>query len=170
MFLFLRRMGKHSPEAKRSKRKRQKVRRKLDFVHERTCDSNPCPSSEDDQELTYSYSYEDTLGIDLDAFQMSLETEDNEDLPYEYLLDCRKKLIRKIEWYRKQLDTSTSENTYLVSKHRAEIRRIKTFYQNIAFGRSHSGKLVKRALCTGKAASEFMKELNAKYRQTLNDY
>ena len=87
----------------------------MDFVNERTCDSNPCPSSEDDQELTYSYSYEDTLGIDLDAFQMSLETEDNEDLPYDYLLECRKKFIRKIEWYRKQLDTSTSENTYLVS-------------------------------------------------------
>ena len=115
-------------------------------------------------------------GEDMDVLEMSLEDSmkrlDPNSVHYslEYLTDCRTKLIQKVAQYRQQLETSTSNNTKLIYKHRQEIERIRSFYQNLMHAPTRTGRIVKAACTTSHAAVKIMQELGLKYKYNADSY
>lgn len=157
-------MGKHSPLSKRDKRKKQKARRKLKFDNvppQQMSEGSLSSSGLQDTECQHK-SNDDVLGLDLDVLEMTLEdtfTAPDERLPYEYLDNCRKNLMRKVEMYHIQLQDMRAKNAQMRAQHCLEIERIRSFYKNIAFGHSRTGRIVRNVICTSKEAKTFVQEL-----------
>lgn len=151
-------MGRPSPETKRRKRQRQKVRRQLKFSSK---SSNDCTSELD--EYVVGRVLPDEIGEDTDVMQMKLEDVyqqwDDSKYTHKYLMECRQQLIKKIEEYRCKLEQLQTQNSEMTLKHRKEIEEIRTFYRNIAYGTSRSGKIVKKAMSFSDAAKEVLKAI-----------
>jgi len=169
-------MGRRSPQSKREKRRKQKVKRRLKFS------SPPCISdrsngscSEDTVDFEHTQDNADAehdqvsaLGVDLTAVEMKLEDtlkDTDSEYSYEYLLECRERLCRRLENCRSQLEKALSINASQVFKHRKEIESIRHFYQTIAYASSRSGQLVRNAKSTSSVAATIFKELRVKYGQ-----
>ena len=168
-------MGSHSPAHKRRKRKQQKVRRKLKFspdkqstYSEDNCEQssdilmpNDVATSEGDIELDKD---EAAYGEDITVLEMHLEDslrkEDEGNYDYQYLLDCRKKLCRKVQYYRRKLEESVSANIKQALEHRKELESVRTFYHNIAYARTRTGQIVKSSLMNSSAAMALMKQIS----------
>ena len=174
-------MGRRSPSAKRVKRLKQKVKRKL-FAKAQGCPAqkNAYPNipaeeipNNDTDNVRGSVSGTDTcLGEDVDVVTMRTEDslkeldEEEYEYSYEYLLECRQKLMRKVEEYRVYVEELTSKEARLIHKHREEVERIRNFYQTIAYAPTRTGRIVKAARMNSSAAAEIMTELGLKYRST----
>ena len=152
-------MGRPSPATKRKKRQRQKARRKLKFHTE----SNNTSGTEQYNQYVVGCDLPDEIGEDTDVMHMKLEDFyqqwDDRDYTHGYLLECRQQLIRKVESYRYKIEKLQTEKAELTLKHRKEIEEIRNFYQNIAYGTSRSGKIVKKAMSTSDSAKELLKML-----------
>lgn len=154
-------MGRPSPATKRRKRHRQKARRKLKFRTELsdTSETEQCHSNQ----YVVGRDLPDEIGEDTDVMHMKLEDFyqqwDNKEYTQGYLLECRQQLLRKVESYRNKIEELQTEKAELSLKHRKEIEEIRTFYQNIAYGTSRSGKIVKKAMSTSDSAKELLKML-----------
>lgn len=161
-----------SPSTKKRKRQRQKVRRRLKFASGSSAGGTD-NSSEPEQYKEYVVGriLPDEIG---DVLHMKLEDfyqEWDENAVYTptYLLECRKQLIRKVESYRCKIEELHSEKAQTALKHRKEIEEIRTFYQNIAYGTSRSGRIVKKAMSTSDAAKELLDMLGyEKLRKQLS--
>ena len=169
-------MGR-SPQSKREKRRQQKVKRRLKFS------SPPCISDKSNGSCSdYTADFEHTqdnagdaehdqvsaLGVDLTAVEMKLEDtlkDTDSEYSYEYLLECRKRLCRRLEDCRSQLEKALSINASQVFKHRQEIESIRHFYQTIAYASSRTGQLVRNAKSTSSVAATIFRELRVKYGQ-----
>ena len=164
-------MGKHSPQFKRSQRKRQKAKRKLkfgcnaesttstcvsDFLSTDSLPNSPVETS-DDEEL-------DALGVDLDVVKMTFENPYKDEFTNEYLQDCRRKLMQKVSAYRNKIESLKLQQSEAVRKHKAQLDRIRSFYQTIAFASTRTGKIVKTSLETSSTAASIMKELESTYK------
>lgn len=170
-------MGKHSPESKRRQRKKQKVRRNLTFVQkcpgecsndtatvspELSTDSTVV--SEDSDQVSY---HDDRgehthLGVDLDVVEMTLKDklmQDSEEYTHTYLKDCRKRLMLKVNSYRREIERLNAEKTSLIHAHKQQLDSVRSFYQNIAYGMSRTGRIVRTSIQTGKASTKMMEEL-----------
>ena len=155
---------------KKAQRKRQKAKRKLSFTRKApTCADNFPPSTgsfmdspneaainTDDEEI-------DALGVDLDVVEMTVANPDSEEFTYEYLQDCRKKLMLKVNAYRSELESLRLDKAKMAFKHRSQIDRIRSFYQTIAFATTRTGKIVKTAMESSSTAANIMKELESTY-------
>jgi len=155
---------------KKAQRKRQKVKRKLSFTRKAPTYADNFPPSTgsfmdspneaavntDDEEI-------DALGVDLDVVEMTVANPDSEKFTYEYLQDCRKKLMLKVNAYRSELESLKLDKAKMAFKHRSQIDRIRSCYQTIAFATTRTGKIVKTAMETSSAAANIMKELESTY-------
>ena len=79
--------------------------------------------------------------------------EDGKGYSNEYLHKCRNKLRRKVRIKINELQRQIIE---LKSESEHEKKRIRMFYETIAFGRSRSGRIVQSALGTSSAAGKIM--------------
>ena len=96
---------------------------------------------------------------------MELESDESQSkYSYEYLLECRQKLMCKVAEYRERIEEQSTETTQVACKHRQEIEHIRSFYQAIAYAPTRSGRMVKAARCSSSVAAEIMRELGLKYR------
>ena len=105
---------------------------------------------------------EAAYGEDVTALEMHLEDslrQEKEEYDYEYLLDCRKKLCRKVQYYHNRLEKSVSANIKQALEHRKELESVRTFYHNIAYARTRTGRIVKSSLMSSSAATAMMKQL-----------
>ncbi len=158
-------MGKHSPRFKKAQRQRQKVKRKLNFkrtgspktVQSRDRNCTPVPERLTDQasthcaELQTSDSEEvEALGVDLDVKEMKLADPYSDEFSYDYLFECRQRLMSKITVYRNEVESLRSNEVQLIRKCRATIERIRSFYKRIAFATTRTGKLIKTSMENGK--------------------
>jgi hypothetical protein len=140
-----------------------------------TCSAASCSQEKDDQFLSpsdvleqaqYPSSDEEAYGLDLDALEMTIDDElpppeiEDEYGSIDYLQKCRRRLIFKVKKYKEKNETLRTENINLIAKHREEVEAIRSFYQNISFGLSRTGKMVRTALCNGK-------ELQKKFSKVL---
>ena len=128
-------MGRRSPSSKREKRLKQKVKRKLFadsqvFPAQNTHANIPAeeiPCTSHTYNVHASVNETDTcLGEDVDVVTMCTEdslkelNEEQFDYSYEYLLECREKLMHKVEEYRVCVEELTSKEASLIHKHRKE--------------------------------------------------
>ena len=154
-------MGRPSPATKKKKRQRQKLRRKQKF----TATSGATDSSEAEHSSGYVVGrvLPDEIGEDTDVMHMELEDFyrewDNSEHSNTYLKECRQKLLEKVKEYHQKVEQLQTEKIEIACKHRAKIEEIRTFYRNIAYGTSRSGRMVKKAMSTSDAAKEVMKML-----------
>lgn len=88
--------------------------------------------------------------------------EDGKPYSYNYLLDCQAKLIQKLH--------SCRENFELIKKmsetkleQQKKIRRIRQFYELIAFAKSRSGAMVRSAMGTSHNADSIIQDMNARF-------
>ena len=121
---------------------------------------NTTDSSEADRykEYVVGRKLPDGFGEDTDVLHIKLEDfyqgwEENAEYSCNYLLECRKQLVGKVESYRRKIEELCTDKTETALKHRKEIDDIQTFYHNIAFGTSRSGAIVKKAMSTSGAAN-----------------
>ena len=71
---------------------------------------------------------------------------------HKYLLDCRAKLMRKLQSCRELIEVLKNEKSENEIRHRKEIKTIRQFYDVISFARSRTGRMVRSALGTSPAA------------------
>ena len=83
---------------------------------------------------------------------------------YEYLLECREKLMQKVELYHGQLEEQSSKIARMTYEHKKQIKHIRTFYQDIAYAPTRTGRIVKAAHCSTSKAAQIMQELGLKYK------
>ncbi len=153
-------MGRRSPESKREKRRRLRVKRRLRFTS--SSDGDMCNSSDeiDQQAQVLAEGAEqdqgNDLGVELAAVEMTLEDElkdTDSDYSYEYLIECRKRLCARLEHSHCQLEKALSVNARQDFKHLKEIENITKFYQTIAYAKSRTGQLVRDTISTSSAAA-----------------
>ena len=80
------------------------------------------------------------------------------------MLECRQRLRVKVDHYRSEVETLKDKITEQALEHRKQLDQVRDFYRNIAYSRTRSGGIVKRALANSSAAAQLMKELDAEYR------
>ena len=160
-------MGRPSPERRKAKRAKQKARRKL-FG---SCTALPTQESGDHDT---SAKLEAIGDVDIDHVEMCLYDSyrqlDGEEYTREYLLNCRSKLMDKVQQYKKELNKSEEERVAMELAHKKELQRVRRFYEIIAFGQSRSGRMVRAAMGTTSAAKEIMDELRALYSVAADTY
>ena len=112
---------------------------------------------------------EDVVGEDIDTLEMKIEdcvqqlSCDNYGYTTKYLLDCRKKLMSKVDDYRTRLEESYSENAELVYKHRKELETIRAFYQSICHLPTRAGRILKASQGKLSAARQVLEEVGLDY-------
>ena len=62
------------------------------------------------------------------------------------------------------LETQKSETQL---KHKEEIKRIRQFYEVIAFAKSRSGRIVRSAMGTSPVAGEIIRDMNSMFNDNL---
>ena len=171
-FLFLHlRMERRSLESKRKKRKAQKQKRKMKNIVN-TFNYNPPSDVTDRPSVTSSDSIEsctmkppdysvteEIIGLDLDALEMETDNQLPQDETvvdddtqegfygsFEYLQQCRSRLISKVKKYRDENEKLKTESVILAAKHRREVEAIRTFYKNVTFGLTRSSVIFRNAL------------------------
>ena len=110
-------MGRRSPSSKREKRFKQKVKRKLFAREQGDSTKDSClaegrisNSHSDTDEVTQTT--DSCLGEDMDVVLMQMEDslielesdERQAEYSYEYLLECRQKLMHKVTEYRARIE------------------------------------------------------------------
>ena len=80
---------------------------------------NEAAINTDDEEI-------DALGVDLDVVEMTVANPDSEEFTYEYLQDCRKKLMLKVNAYRSELESLRLDKAKMAFKHRSQIGCIRS--------------------------------------------
>ena len=160
-------MGRPSPERKRAKRSKQKAKRKL-FGKSNSLPAQDSEGHDTSEELTA------TGDIDLDHVEMCLYDSyrqlDGEDPSQDYLLKCRSKLMDKVRQYKEALNKSQEELLTMQLAHKKELERVRRFYETIAFGKFRTGRIVRAAMGTSKAAKEIMDEMTALYSVSADAY
>ena len=116
-----------------------------------------------------SYTDDDDYGIDSHVMEMKLDDgymesdqQAGQDVPEyttQYLLRCREQLMSKVSHYRKLLEEQEVIKKKMALENSQKIQNIRTFYQNIAYAPTRSGKLVRAALSKTPTAKEFLKEV-----------
>lgn len=132
------------------------MRRKLKFTNKqletRQCD-----------EYAIGRVLPDEIGEDTDVMHMKLEDIyqqwDGCEYTPNYLKECRHLLMKKVEEYRRTVEELQTEKAKQAVQHRNEIEEIRTFYRNIAYGTSRTGKIVKKAMSTSEAAKEVLRTI-----------
>lgn len=85
----------------------------------------------------------------IDHIEMQLydcyRKQDGEEHSYDYLLNCRVKLMDKVQQY-KDLNKSEEEMLKMTLTYKKEIERIRQLYQTIAIGQSRSGNIVRTVI------------------------
>ena len=173
-------MGRPSPQLKKAKRQKQKVRRKLKFnrADDRACVDN-CGNSEEATDIDVNnycaVDEEEVIGEDMDTLQMKLAdsimnlSKDPDKHKPEYLEECRRKLITKVDTYTVRLEKAYSENAKLAYKHRREIESLRSFYQSIIHLPTRTGRIVKVAKSNTSAAREVLEQVGLNYRLENGD-
>ena len=105
--------------------------------------------------------------LDLDALEMMLDDvyDPVEQMPKEtqqaYLRECRKRLISKVQYYRREVDKHRSQITEMKHSQQKKVECLQSFYQNIALSNNCTARMVRSALSTSKAVVEVLKELQS---------
>ena len=111
--------------------------------------------------------YSSSIGEDADVVMMHFIAMNLEKEPlrysYDYLFDCREKLMQKVEHYRSIVEKQSSEITAMKFKQCQEIEHIREFYQAIAYAPTRSSRIVKRALCSTKTAAELLRDIGLEH-------
>lgn len=124
-----------------------------------------CSSSTDDHPLGELADEYTSIGEDADVVMMNLEDSLNElekepmAHSYEYLFECRKTLMQKVERYRATMEKQSSQIIAMKYKQRQEIERIREFYQAIAYAPTHSSQIVKKSICSSKTATKVLSDI-----------
>lgn len=167
-------MGRPSPKQRKAKRQRQKVKRKLVFSGNFQTSGNE-HQEVDSHDSATSHGVEcrpvesdkgtsSSIGdVDCDVMEMALYDDyrqiDKEPYPPTYLFKCREKLISKVKRYRGRVHKLEKEVAQVKLESTEEKKRLRKYYEVIAFGKSRSGKMVRSAMGTAHAAGKIMKEL-----------
>ena len=173
-------MGRPSLQTKQRKRNRQKMNHKLQnpspstpkiWEHEQ-----PTPAVETLETDVNCVSIrkdmrdrEDIFGEDLDTLEMNVEdcvqklSLDSEEYTMDYLIECRKRLMTKVDNYRKRLEKAHSKNAEMAYKHRKELETIREFYQSIVHLPTRAGRILKCSLMKTPAAREVLEEAGLNY-------
>ena len=113
--------------------------------------------------------HSNVIGEDIDTLEMNIEDcvqqlcSEYEEYPYSYLLDCRRKLMMKVDNYRKRLEQAYTQNSKLIYKHRKEVERIRAFYQSIVHLPTRAGRILKASQGKTSAARQVLEEFGLKY-------
>ena len=169
-------MGRASPEQKRTKRRRQKAKRKL--FPEKTPVEKSSNEAEDfdgsDNGSTSDVEITTVGDVDMDVIDMNLYDSyrqlDGKEYPTTYLLKCREKLVDKVKKCRKRIHVLEEELSQTKLDSVKEKERIRKFYEMIAFGQSHAGRLVRSARGKCSAAGEIVEDLKEMYSVDSENY
>ena len=152
-------MCRSSPDRKRAKRQRQKIKRQLTYgMYTRNEGGQLQYVAESANVTEYVNNVCSMGGTDTDLIEMDLydtyRSLDGESSTLKYLLKCREKLITKAKESRTELQKEVNR-VKLESKEENE--RIRKYYEVIAYGQSRAGKVVRSA--TAPAAAQIIKDL-----------
>ena len=119
----------------------------------------------DVDEITNSCIGEDTdvVLMHTEDSLMDLDSDENAKYSYDYLLECRQKLMHKVAYYRARIEEQSTESAQVAYRHHKEIDQIRSFYQAIAYAPTRAGRMVKASICKSSVASQIMQELGLKY-------
>ena len=143
------------------------MKRKL--FHENKRSVSPLEDNGVNKEIEYILPSEEArkehanvIGEDMDTLEMSIEdciqqlSCDNSEYPHSYLLDCWKKLMSKVDDYRKRLEEAYTANSELVRKHRKELETVRSFYQSIIHLPTRAGRILKASHGKTSAARQLL--------------
>lgn len=180
---FVGSMGRISPEKKREKRKRQKVKRKLFNASNKFRKSSVNADNSGDILSSGSdgtdaiLKQDDVYGVDTTVLEMQIEDgfkeQDEatcscaEQYSPEYLERCRQQLMDKVRAYRVELERERLEKKKLMLETEERIQSIRTFYTNIALAPTRTGRIAKAALSSTHTAKEFLRETLSKSNARL---
>lgn len=103
----------------------------------------------------YLLETEDICGLDMDVLEMQLDDRQTNNSNYEsieYIQDCRKRLMEKVDTYKAELEKLRTKEIERNSEHRGEIERIRSFYKAISYGLNRGGRMVQKSLCASSNA------------------
>ena len=104
---------------------------------------------------------------DLEMLEMNVydtyRQEDGKPYSYNYLLDCRAKLIQKLHSCREKNFELVKKISETQLEQRKKIKRIRQFYELIAFAKSRGGAMVRSAMGTSRKADNIIQDMNAMF-------
>lgn len=100
--------------------------------------------------------------MNLEDTLIELEEESTEH-SYDYLLECRQTLMKKVERYRATMEKQSTQILAMKYKQQQEIECIREFYQAIAYAPTHSSRIVKRSMCSSKTAAEVLHDIGLEH-------
>lgn len=169
-------MGRPSPERRQAKRKRQKVRRKLVY---RTQNSSEIDQVDFETELHENEGVDVAKtntregdigpigGADTDLVEMSLydnfREQDGEEFSLTYLVKCRKLLIAKVKMSNEIISQLQSELEEVRLESKKENKRIRQYFELVAYGHARAGRMVRSALSSAPSAEKIIQELGKIY-------
>ena len=161
-------MGRSSPDRKRAKRQRQKIKRKLTYGMYTRNERGQLQNVAESANVTeYVNNVCSVGGTDTDLIEMDLydtyRSLDGESSTLKYLLKCREKLITKAKESRTKINELEKEVNRVKLESKEENERIRKYYEVIAYGQSRAGKVVRSAMGTAPAAAQIIKDLEKLY-------
>lgn len=125
------------------------------------------PNSSKGDSVTNCTYVTDVGDQDLELLEMTIydsyRQEDGAPYSYKYLLDCRKKLMRKLHSCKKEVSDLQKEKLEAQIVHKEEIKRIRQFYEVIALAKSRSGRIVRSGMGTSAAAGEIIQDMESMF-------
>ena len=144
----------------------------LEETHTYVNDTFP-HNSTDSSSVTNDYQNDEDAAVseignqDLEMLEMNVydtyRQEDGKPYSYNYLLDCRAKLIQKLHSCREENFELIKKMSDTKLEQQKKIRRIRQFYELIAFAKSRSGAMVRSAMGTSHNADSIIQDMNARF-------
>ena len=167
-------MGRPSPERRQTKRKRQKVRRKLTYRTQSSSQMDQVDietepyDSQGGAKTTTADSYIGPIGgADTDLIEMGLydvfREQDGEPHSLRYLMKCHKLLIAKVKKSNETISQLEKELEKIRLESKEENKRIRQYFEVVAHGHSRAGRMVRSALCSSPSAEKIIQELHKMY-------
>ena len=167
-------MGRPSPERRKAKRQRQKVRRKLTYpMRQDQLEVETDATSSGQKELEQPCTLGPIGGADTDLIEMGLydnfREQDGKPLSQKYLMKCRTLLVSKVQRSNETINKLQRELEKVKMESKEENERIRKYYEVVAYGYSRAGRMVQSAQCSAPSAETVIKDLERIYQPCQSD-
>ena len=168
-------MGRRSKASKSLRRRNQRAKKRLlkksneqAQVQEESLSEQQSASQEQHEDAAVHPDESDCLGEDRDVVLMEVEDSissvDESRYSYQYMWDCRKKLMAKVSEYRATIEEQKSKSVQVALQHRQEIERIRSFYQAMVYAPTRASKIFKASRCSTSTARQVLDQVGLEYR------
>ena len=163
-------MGRRSLFKNREKRKKQKAKRKLEFITSKLQPNGAVSNSSSEESNSDDYGIvDDDYGVDSAVMEMRIEDDFKEqdihdetctdEYLNEYLIKCRQVLMCKVDAYQQELAHERLERKKLLFRTEEKIQNIQEFYRKMVLVPNCAGTILKKSLSSTRRAQQFLKEL-----------